>query len=492
MTLHIDLDNSYPPVWRRIEVDPDMRLDQLHQVIIAAMGWEDVHLHSFRLPGSELAEEVLPVLLTDEDVDESPEQPSDADAVLVLRGWADGPVHESHVRVGDVLHDVGDMLGYDYDMGDGWRHTITVENVRVRPSGEARAVFVDGDRACPPEDCGGPWVYNDIVMWLDGRASSEMQTDPEYVSEQIDWLPAAFDPEWFDKSAAAQRVSEQELRELPPPMPPSGALDEAVSRIADAVDTRGRRSLAHLLAFARLDAASLLLESVVTGGRPIADVQTVLVNEGGPLADLPPCLTEEACSAIVEPFCALLSGCGVDVGRGARPTQRLPQALRIDHELLSAAVQLDLVQVTDGRVRPHPHLPPVHTSRLLADVIARRLPVGDFPHSADAGVLALLTAASGAVNPAFGPTEGVMAAHSQRINQLCHDVVRGLGWHTLVGEAEEPAIAFWGGQTWSVLSILSDGPGLGSSLPRVDAVGFPDCTVPAAVAALARAALRMS
>ena len=56
---------SDPPVWRRLLVSASMRLDRLHDVIQAAMGWEDYHLHAFtandvdygptRLPSSAIA-----------------------------------------------------------------------------------------------------------------------------------------------------------------------------------------------------------------------------------------------------------------------------------------------------------------------------------------------------------------------------------------------------------------------------------------------------
>jgi hypothetical protein len=38
---------SKPPVWRRLLVPADMRLDRLHDVIQTSMGWTDTHLHVF-------------------------------------------------------------------------------------------------------------------------------------------------------------------------------------------------------------------------------------------------------------------------------------------------------------------------------------------------------------------------------------------------------------------------------------------------------------
>jgi hypothetical protein len=47
---------------------------------------------------------------------------------------------------------------YEYDLGDGWVHEITlkkhIESVSTKPA------CIGGARACPPEDCGGVSVKN--------------------------------------------------------------------------------------------------------------------------------------------------------------------------------------------------------------------------------------------------------------------------------------------------------------------------------------------
>ena len=47
--LAIALDEVKPPVRRRIEVPLTIRLDRLHQVFQAVMGWENYHLYEFRI-----------------------------------------------------------------------------------------------------------------------------------------------------------------------------------------------------------------------------------------------------------------------------------------------------------------------------------------------------------------------------------------------------------------------------------------------------------
>jgi hypothetical protein len=40
-----------PWIWRRLLVPADLTLAQLHDVLQAAMGWQDCHLHEFNIGG---------------------------------------------------------------------------------------------------------------------------------------------------------------------------------------------------------------------------------------------------------------------------------------------------------------------------------------------------------------------------------------------------------------------------------------------------------
>jgi hypothetical protein len=45
--LKVTLREVHPPVWRRVHVPSTATLDQLHEVIQVAMGWQQHHLHLF-------------------------------------------------------------------------------------------------------------------------------------------------------------------------------------------------------------------------------------------------------------------------------------------------------------------------------------------------------------------------------------------------------------------------------------------------------------
>src|SRR5208283_3943385 len=47
--LKVTLLGTTPPIWRRLLVPADMTLEQLHNVLQLAMGWEDCHMHDFRI-----------------------------------------------------------------------------------------------------------------------------------------------------------------------------------------------------------------------------------------------------------------------------------------------------------------------------------------------------------------------------------------------------------------------------------------------------------
>lgn len=166
---------SKPPVWRRLQLRADTRLDHLHEMIVAAFGWQDYHMHVF---ASGLDEFGLP----------DPEL-----------GFAD----ERHVSLGQLISGIGDRLRYTYDFGDDWQHEIVVEDLLDADPENHYPVLATAKGASPPEDCGGPWGYAEL---------KDILADPghEQHQEMLDWLglksPSAFDP-----NAVAIDQIEQEL-----------------------------------------------------------------------------------------------------------------------------------------------------------------------------------------------------------------------------------------------------------------------------------------
>jgi len=47
--LKVTLDDSKPPIWRRIWCRENITLRDLHEIIQRVMGWRNYHLHMFRI-----------------------------------------------------------------------------------------------------------------------------------------------------------------------------------------------------------------------------------------------------------------------------------------------------------------------------------------------------------------------------------------------------------------------------------------------------------
>ena len=98
---------------------------------------------------------------------------------------------ERRFRLADLVQRKKASFTYEYDFGDGWEHDVVVENTVPVGSEEKRAVYLAGENACPPEDCGGIWGYYELL---------EAVNDPKHEDheELLDWLGEGFDPTRFD------------------------------------------------------------------------------------------------------------------------------------------------------------------------------------------------------------------------------------------------------------------------------------------------------
>jgi len=172
--LKITLLGSQPPIWRRLAVPGDTTLFLLHHIIQAAMGWENDHLHEFI---------INKVRYGDDEFDFGPEVISDRETLLQ-----------------DVITRARKKFRYVYDFGDGWQHEILVEKITVPEAGQRYPYCLDGARACPPEDCGGIWGYEDLLAIINDP------DHPDY-KERLEWLGDNFDPEAFDLAAVNKELA---------------------------------------------------------------------------------------------------------------------------------------------------------------------------------------------------------------------------------------------------------------------------------------------
>lgn len=162
--IKITLEHIKPAIWRRVQVAADTRLGELHDIIQSVMGWEDSHLHEFIIGDRHYG---------------TPEP-----------GYS-GDLKNERNAVLEKVAKPGDKLTYEYDFGDGWRHTLKIEKILPAEKNQRYPVCLAGERACPPEDCGGFPGYMNMLEMLNDPGNEEYE-------EIKEWIGDDFDPEAFD------------------------------------------------------------------------------------------------------------------------------------------------------------------------------------------------------------------------------------------------------------------------------------------------------
>ena len=180
--IKVVLSHVKPPVWRRLIIDNRVPLDVLHDVIQISMGWTDSHMHQFTDQNGVLYSEPY-------DVDFTP-------------SFGNKMIDESEVLLNEVLKDEKDWIKYEYDFGDGWEHKVILEKTVPHKKNQFPMICIKGKRACPPEDCGGPWGYKHLLEQL------AAPDDIEEYAELLEWLDGDFDPEIFDIQEINQILEE--------------------------------------------------------------------------------------------------------------------------------------------------------------------------------------------------------------------------------------------------------------------------------------------
>lgn len=166
--LRIDLAHLKPAIWRRLEIPSHITLARLHHVIQMAFDWTDSHMHGFEINGRRYGQSMPdPFGMGMDDLD------------------------ERKFRL-DQVAGAGSRLTYTYDFGDDWNHLIKVEKILAPTPGVRYPRCVAGKNAAPPEDCGGPWGYSEMMQAF---------ADPDHPErdELLEWLDEDFDPTDFDR-----------------------------------------------------------------------------------------------------------------------------------------------------------------------------------------------------------------------------------------------------------------------------------------------------
>ena len=175
----IELPEILPLIWRRILVPSDYNLWDLHVAIQDSMGWLDYHLHQFIFKGRGKKAEVR---IGIPDFDRFYEDESDE----VFPDW--------EIPVLNYFTDLGKTAKYLYDYGDSWWHTVQLEGYLFKDKNIRYPICIDGERACPPEDCGSVPGYYELLKTLSDPKSEDYK-------DMKTWVGTNWDPEKFDKNS---------------------------------------------------------------------------------------------------------------------------------------------------------------------------------------------------------------------------------------------------------------------------------------------------
>jgi len=177
--LKITLKNIRPPIWRRVQVLSSTTLQKLHLIVQEVMGWDNYHMHQFSIVG----------------IDYGEPQPE-----------YDFNVHsEKTVKLSQVVNGEKFKFSYTYDFGDDWEHEILVEKELPYSPDTKYPICITGKRACPPEDCGGPWGYADLLSIIADPSHPQYEEMTEWLGER---MCKSFNPNAFDIDEVNQMLQE--------------------------------------------------------------------------------------------------------------------------------------------------------------------------------------------------------------------------------------------------------------------------------------------
>lgn len=149
-----------PTVWRRIQVPETYNFWDLHVAIQDAMGWFDRHLHKFEIkdPLNGIKTEIgMPAIGLD------------------LFPYECKVLSKRNQKIADWFFMTNKAAKYVYDFGDDWVHDIRLEKILPREKDCSCHRCLAGERACPPEDCGGVWGYEHLLEVIQNPSHEEYE-----------------------------------------------------------------------------------------------------------------------------------------------------------------------------------------------------------------------------------------------------------------------------------------------------------------------------
>jgi tRNA (cmo5U34)-methyltransferase len=215
----VSLKGLIPPIWRKIQVAGDIGLDEFHRILQTVMGWGNYQSYRFIIDGLSYG-------------------PADEAGSAVMAA--------GEMRLNQVVEAEGSKFIYVYDLADDWQHVIKIEKILPPEPDVHYPICLAGQRACPPEECGGIWEYSNLLEIL------KNPRHPDY-RQILEDFGGDFDPEVFDLTRinrALQPIREAKIRRSSVDATPTQWTEE---------DSRLYQEIAHVAVPAREEQMATLL-----------------------------------------------------------------------------------------------------------------------------------------------------------------------------------------------------------------------------------------
>jgi hypothetical protein len=164
-TLRLNIVACQPKIWRRLVVRESMWLSRLHDSVQILFDWFDYQTHAFHLDDLHFGNPVKRDDLSVED--------------------------DRDVTLADLDLEHRERFNYTYHFGEGWQVDLKIEKTGAIEKGHYYPTCIGGERAGPPEDCGGVEAFHDMLACI-----KEPNTD--LGREWLEWLGPDYDPEACD------------------------------------------------------------------------------------------------------------------------------------------------------------------------------------------------------------------------------------------------------------------------------------------------------
>ena len=202
LQIKITLKNIEPKIWRSFLVSDSWTFDKLHRVIQKVMGWEGYHLFEFKVKKEMKTD--MPLSL--KKMSRMDSRTIKSSSYIRITSSDEGYLEENEKdpkksTIKDYLNAEKQKIDYVYDFGDTWNHEIIVEKIIEKNIENLNKypICLEGQRACPPEDCGGTGGYERIIEALKTKKDPWGEKIQDLKSWLGNWNPENFNIEEVNK-----------------------------------------------------------------------------------------------------------------------------------------------------------------------------------------------------------------------------------------------------------------------------------------------------